>query len=333
MSNLEGGQLHQHNIKGNQKNNTKTYVIGVIGAIFWGISFLGTKVSMSYLEPAGLMAARMVVAVFFMGLMILFGLAKVRYTKKYLWTMIFLALLQPCFYGLMEAMGVRLTTASESAILLAFLPLVTTLMAAIVLKEKITRIQWGFIALSFLGVVVTVVFAEDFSVGGKLLGYGFLLLAVLSGSLYSIFARQVSETYTPFEVTFVMSVVGLVFFNVVNAFQGNGLESYQIIFAHPKLIAIVVFLGLVCSVISFLAFNYLIARIPAYKAAVLTISVLTVTGVVAGIVILGEPATWYKIVGMIIIVAGVIGTGLGGANTPDAAGRKEIGDPSGMKGA
>lgn len=314
-------------------HNTKTYIIGIIGAIFWGISFLGTKVSMSYLEPAGLMAARMVVAVFFMGLMIIFGLAKVRYTKKYLWTMILLALLQPCFYGLLEAMGVRLTTASESAILLAFLPLVTTLLAAIFLKEKITKFQWGFIALSFLGVVVTVVFADDFSMGGKLLGYGFLLLAVLSGALYSIFARQVSETYTPFEVTFVMSVEGLLFFNIVNIFQGNGLKSYQIIFAHPKLIAIVIFLGLVCSVISFLAFNYLISKIPAYKAAVLTISVLTVTGVVAGIVILGEPATWYKILGMIIIVAGVIGTGLGGAGHSGDPEHNEILDASGMKGA
>jgi len=328
MSNPTGGSLRH-----DTKHNTKTYIIGIIGAIFWGISFLGTKVSMSYLEPAGLMAARMVVAVFFMGLMILFGLAKVHYTKKYMWTMILLALLQPCFYGLLEAMGVRLTTASESAILLAFLPLVTTMLAAIFLKEKITRRQWGFIAMSFVGVVITVVFAEDFSMGGKLLGYGFLLLAVLSGAIYSIFARQVSETYTPFEVTFVMSVEGLIFFNLVNIFQGNGLESYLIIFSHPKLIAIIVFLGLVCSVISFLAFNYLIARIPAYKAAVLTISVLTVTGVVAGIVILGEPATWYKIVGMIVIVTGVIGTGLGGSNTPDAAGRHEIGDASGMKGA
>jgi drug/metabolite transporter (DMT)-like permease len=324
MSKPVGG-LHHH--------NTKTYIIGIIGAIFWGISFLGTKVSMSYLEPAGLMAARMVVAVFVMGLMIIFGLAKVHYTKKYMWTMILLALLQPCFYGLLEAMGVRLTTASESAILLAFLPLVTTLLAAIFLKEKITKIQWGFIALSFLGVVVTVVFADDFSMGGKLLGYGFLLLAVLSGALYSIFARQVSETYTPFEVTFVMSVEGLVFFNIVNIFQGNGLESYQIIFAHPKLIAIVIFLGLVCSVISFLAFNYLISKIPAYKAAVLTISVLTVTGVVAGIVILGEPATWYKILGMVIIVAGVIGTGLGGANHSDDVSDTGIPDASGMKGA
>lgn len=297
---------------------TKTYIIGIIGAIFWGISFLGTKVAMSYLEPAGLMAARMVVAVFFMSLMILFGLAKVHYTTKYLRTIILLALLQPCFYGLLEAMGVRLTTASESAILLAFLPLVTTMLAAIFLKEKITKRQWGFIALSFLGVVITVVFAEDFSIGGKLLGYGFLLLAVLSGALYSIFARKVSETYTPFEVTFVMSVVGLIFFHVVNAFQGNAFESYKIIFAHPKLIAIVVFLGLFCSVLSFLAFNHLISKIPAYKAAVLTISVLTVTGVVAGIVVLGEPATWYKIVGMITIVAGVIGTGLGGTNHPEA---------------
>jgi len=301
----------------NPKHHKKAYMIGIIGAIFWGLSFLGTKVSMSYLEPAGLMAARMVVAVFFMSLMIFFGMAKVRYTRKYLWTMILLALLQPCFYGLLEAMGVRLTTASESAILLAFLPLVTTMFAALILKEKINKYQWGFIVLSFAGVVVTVVFDQDFSVGGKLLGYGFLLAAVVSGSLYSIFARRVSETYSPFEVTFVMSVVGLVFFNVVNLAQGNGLRSYEIIFQHPKLIGIVVFLGLVCSVCSFLAFNYLIARVPAYKAAVLTISVLTVTGVLAGIALLGEPATWYKMVGMVVIVAGVIGTGLSGSNHPD----------------
>ena len=310
MSNLTGGKHH---------HKTKTYIIGIVGAIFWGLSFLGTKVSMSYLEPAGLMAARMVVAVFFMGLMIIFGLAKVKYTSKYFWTMILLALLQPCFYGLLEATGVKLTTASESAILLAFLPLVTTMLAAIFLKEKITKCQWGFIVLSFVGVIVTVVFAEDFSMGGKLLGYGLLMAAVVSGSVYSIFARQVSETYSPFEVTFVMSIVGLVFFNVVNMVQGNGLESYKIILHHPKLIGIVIFLGLVCSVLSFLAFNYLIARIPAYKATVLTLSVVTVNGVLAGIVLLDEPATWYKIVGMIVIVTGVIGTGLGSRTPPEKA--------------
>jgi drug/metabolite transporter (DMT)-like permease len=289
-----------------------TYLIGTVGAVFWGLSFLGTKVALGSLEPAGLMAARMVVAVAFMGLLVLFGAAKVRYTSRYLKSMVALALLQPCLYGLFEAMGVRLTTASESAILLAFLPMVTTLLAGIFLRETITRLQGMFIALSFLGVVVTVVFAEDFSVGGKLLGYGFLLLAVLAGSVFSLLSRTVSTVYSPFEITFVMSLVGLVFFNTVNALQGNGLQTYRIILDSPKLVLIILFLGLVCSVLSFLAFNYMISKVPAYKASVLTISVLTVTGVLAGIVLLGEPATWYKILGMAVIVAGVIGTGLGG---------------------
>ncbi len=83
MSNTNGSAPKDNTERVAKSNtNTKTYAIGIFGAIFWGISFLGTKVSMSYLEPAGLMAARMVVAVFFMGLMILFGLAKVRKTRK-----------------------------------------------------------------------------------------------------------------------------------------------------------------------------------------------------------------------------------------------------------
>lgn len=290
----------------------KVYLIGTVGAVFWGLSFLGTKVAMGSLEPAGLMAARMVVAVAFMGVLVAVGAAKVRYTSRFIRSMIALALLQPCLYGLFEAMGVRLTTASESAILLAFLPMVTALLGALFLKESITRLQGMFIALSFCGVVVTVVFAEDFSVGGRLLGYGFLLLAVLAGSVFSLLSRKVSAAYSPFEITLVMSMVGLVFFNVINALQGNGLETYRIILASPKLVAIILFLGLVCSVLSFLAFNYMISKVPAYKASVLTISVLTVTGVLAGILILGEPATWYKFVGMGVIVAGVIGTGLTG---------------------
>ncbi|MGL4483367.1 MAG: DMT family transporter [Anaerovoracaceae bacterium] len=298
----------------NHKKNVvplKVYIIGIIGAIAWGTSFIFSKISLSYLSPAGLMSGRMIVAVVFMSLLIIFGLIKVKYKRKYFPSLIVLGILQPCLYGLFEAMGIDMTTASESAILIALLPVVTALFNGIFLKEAMTKRQVGFIVLSFVGVVVTTVFSEEFSLGGKVLGYGFLILAVMAGASYTLLTRKVSKEYSPFEVTFIMSIVGLIFFNIFNFADGSGTNTYITIINNPSLVFILLFLGIVCSVGGFFAFNYMIAHMPAHIATTITISILTVTGVIAGIVFLGEPVTWYKLLGMLVIVASVIGVNLG----------------------
>jgi len=262
------------------------YIVGIIGAICWGVSFLGTKDALDFLEPIQVMAARMTIAILTFGVFILTGGAKLNFKGKPIKSLIVLSLAQPCLYGTFEIFGIDLTTASESAI------------------------------ISFFGVIVTVM--GDLSASGKILGYGLLLLAVLSAAVYTMVSKQISENFGPMEITFVMTVVGFLFFNTLNFVMGYGFEAYVLTVQTPRLLYALLFLGIVCSVFAFIAYNHLIGKVPAYKASTLSLSILTVTGVIVGIAFRGEPLTIYKIAGLVMILAGVVG-----ASRPDKEKERE----------
>lgn len=281
------------------------YVMGILGSIAWGISFIGSKTALDYLEPMQVMAVRMTVALLAFLLIIGLKLVKVDFRGKKLRSLLFLSLAQPCLYATFEIYGIDLTTASESAILLSIVPIVVTLVYAVGFREKIRLSLAAFILLSFSGVIVTVL--GDIATSGKVLGYLLLMMAVACASAFTVLSKEISGRFTSIEITFIMTLCGFIFFNGSSLLMGHGLEAYRIALREPELLGALVFLGVVCSVFAFIAYNQLIGKVPAYKASTVSLSILTVTGVVAGILLRGEPITLYKIAGLVMILTGVVG--------------------------
>lgn len=281
------------------------YIVGIIGAICWGVSFLSTKSALDFLEPIQVMAARMTIAIITFGIFTLTGIVKMNFKGKSIKGLLVLSFAQPCLYGTFEIFGIDFTTASESAIILSMVPITVTVLSAIIFKEKIRILTAGFVVLSFVGVIVTVM--GDFSASGKIIGYIFLLLAVLCAAVYTMVSKQISENFGPMEITFVMTAVGFLFFNTLNFIMGYGIEAYVLTVQNPELLYPILFLGIVCSVFAFIAYNHLIGKVPAYKASTLSLSLLTVTGVIVGVLFRDEAFTLYKAAGLVMILAGVIG--------------------------
>lgn len=287
------------------KNIKLAYMIGTAGAISWGVSFLGTKTALDYLDPIQVMAVRMTLAIITFGIFVLFGFVKLDLKNKPIKTLLLISLAQPCLYGVFEILGIDITTASESAIILSMVPITVTVLSAIFFREKIKFFKVGLVFLSFFGVIVTVM--GDAAMSGKILGYIFLLLAVTTAAVYTMLTKQISGTIGPIEITLVMTIVGFLFFNTLNFVMGYGFEAYVLAFQIRELTYVFLFLGVICSVFAFIAYNHLIATVPAYKASTLTLSLVTVTGAIVGIVFRGDPLTSYKIIGLILILVGVIG--------------------------
>lgn len=287
------------------KNIRLAYIFGIAGAISWGVSFLGTKTALDYLDPIQVMAVRMAIALITFGAFIVIGSVKLDFKNKPMKNLLMLSIAQPCLYGVFEILGIDITTASESAIILSMVPITVTVLSGVFFREKIKFMTAGFVFLSFFGVIVTVM--GDAEISGKILGYLFLLLAVITAAIYTMLSKQLSGSFGPIEITFVMTIVGFVFFNALNFIMGYGVEAYVLFVQIPELTGTILFLGIICSVFAFIAYNHLIATVPAYKASTLTLSVLTVTGVIAGIAFRGDPLTSYKVIGLITILAGVIG--------------------------
>lgn len=291
----------------NRKNNKViVYALVLIISTFWGFSFLATSLLVEYLQPVQLLAARWLVAgLIYLG-MILFGKIKLDLSRKNRIFLVVCALCEPCSYMLFENTGVKYTSASVASIMIAIIPCVVLLLNAIIYHRRTSTLGTISILLAFAGVAVCTMFSPAFSISGDLKGYFFMIGAVISGAFFAIFSAKASEDYSSLEITASMAIIGAIFFNILNIGCGYGMSTFTTILGDWKLIAGILFLGVCCSAICFLAFNKTISMMDPALANNMNASMTTVVGALAGIFIGGDPGGLYTVIGLAMTLAGVI---------------------------
>lgn len=155
------------------------------------------------------------------------------------------------------------------------------------------------------GVVICVAFSPGFSLGGKGLGYLYLLGAVTSGAFYTYSSSKAAADFDAIEVTFTMAVMGAVFFNGVNLILGNGFQGFALCFTDMKVLGGVLFLGICCSCFSYLIFNFVLSKMPTAIGTNLVANSVTAVGVLSGCIFAGDPFGWYTVVGVALTITGV----------------------------
>ena len=161
------------------------------------------------------------------------------------------------------------------------------------------------IIITLIGVIITVT-AVGISSSLSILGYGFLLLAVFSYSLYSVFVEKASE-YTGMEITVAMLSIGALVFVVIaickSCINGN-INNLMLPFKESAFVAAVLYQGIGCSIGAFFLSNIAIANIGVNKTASF-IGISTVVSIVAGVLILQENFNMYQVFGGAAIITGV----------------------------
>ena len=282
-----------------------TWLLMLILCMLWGLSFLGTKALLDVLAPMEILAVRWMLAFVMFALLVAFRVIKVDYRDKPVRKLLVAAALQPCLYSILETWGVKLTTASETSIFIALVPLVVVLMNRLFFKRNVNRKVLFAIVLSFAGVLVCVLFSPGFSAGSKLLGYLILIGAVTAGSGYTVYSVRIGAKFTPMEITFVLTIAGSVFFNVLSLAEGNGLRAYAVFFSDFRAMGALLYLGIGCSCVAYMIFNLVLSRLRTEIVATVQTNLITVIGVVAGILLGGEPWGWYTAVGLVMTVTGI----------------------------
>ena len=220
--------------------------------------------------------------------------------------MIIVALFSPCTYFIAETIGISQTTASESGVFLACIPVFSLVASTLILKKKPTQMQIIGILVTLVGVIITVV-AVGTSSSLSLMGYTFLIAAVVSYALYCVFVDKASD-FTGAEITYIMLATGAVLFVIfalVEAIINDAItELITLPFTESTFLTAILYQGIGCSVIAFFLSNVAIAKIGVNRTSSF-IGVATVVSIVAGAVILGEAFTTYQIAGAIVIIAGV----------------------------
>lgn len=310
------------------------YLVAVISAAIFGLSFLFTKGALEYLSNYQLLAARFIIAALVMWLLRRLRLIKINLRGRSLWGIILLALFEPIIYFICETQGIRLTTSSEAGLMISMIPVVVAILAALILKEIPTLLQAISIVMSVGGVVLIALGGGALSFSGHALGLLALGGAVLAAGCFTVLSRHLSGKFTPVELTYVMCWMAAIFFSAMavgevlfaggaaGAVAGAGAtvgasaaataeasHSWVIIIEglrHPEAWGAVLFLSIFSSIIAYFGVNYVLSKVEANRSAVLS-NMVTIVSVGAGVLFRNEPFYWYHLIGGILIIAGVYG--------------------------
>lgn len=285
----------------------------VVTMTVWGSSFVVTKLVLDEAGPFAVTALR-----FGIGLSVLLPLA---YRRGFRFRLV----LEPTFllfgltgvalvYGL-QTLALVFTSAANTALISAGVPVVAAVLAKVFLKESIPPARLFGIGLSVLGVgLVTGTTPSGANSGTVLLGNALMVGAVVAYGAYAVQGRalRTGERYPAVVATAASFAAGLLFLFPLAAGE-------VILFGAPELGArgwlVVAYLGVVASALPIFLWNYALRYVPA-SAAALYINLVPVVGLGSAL-LFGERVGAAQLVGGTLAVAGVL---LGDAVPPKGRG-------------
>ena len=290
--------------------NRNSLMIGSLCAlgceILYGMSYVFTKQATQSASALSLLGWRCVLAFVVMSILVIIGVIKVDLKGKSIRPLLLVALFSPVIYFIGETVGISNTTASESGVFLACIPVAALIASTLILKKRPSKLQIIGILITLTGVLVTV-FAVGATSSFSIVGYASLLMAVVSYALYCVFVDK-ADSYSGMEITYMMLAAGAIVFSVLalgEAFMnGNAGHLLTLPFKETGFMVAVIYQGIGCSVFAFFLSNVAIAKIGVNRTSSF-IGVATVVSIVAGVLLLHENLSIGQIIGAVVIIIGV----------------------------
>ncbi len=102
------------------------------------------------------------------------------------------------FYMIAFNQGQAEVTAATGSVVIATVPVITAILARLFYGETLQAVQWGAIAIEFVGVSVLALMNSSFSVNS---GLFWLLAAALALSVYNLLQRHLTRSYTALQAS------------------------------------------------------------------------------------------------------------------------------------
>lgn len=251
-------------------------------AAMWGISFVWMKDILDQQDVYSFLTSRFIVAA---AAMIALRPKVIRQFSKELVTKGLLIGMALGSGYIFQTLGLERTTPAITGFITGLYVVVTPLLASLFLKERLTRVMWGYVFLAVLGLGILSV--KGWSVG---LGEIFVLISAVLFAVHIILLGSWSKNFDAYALT-VMQLIGC----AVLAFIPASLNGYV---APPdtQVWGVIIFTALFATAFAFVIQTWSQARISTTKVAV----ILTMEVVFAALFsfLYGmEPFTWRLAVG------------------------------------
>ncbi len=273
----------------------------LLTVVFWGMSFIATKAALGYLTPVEIIALRLLVGTPALYLVILFKKIDIQWRRSDVIILLLASIILAAHF-LIQAVGLEYTSATNTAWLVATIPIFIAVFSRIFLKERMTALKTGGIALAAIGVVLLVSKGEIYSLGWlKSVGDWIILSSAVTWSVYTIITRDLSRRYHPLSATLLILIMPTL---VLNGYAAYTTPVSKLLSLPVSIMLALVFLGVFCLGLAHWFWLEGLSRKGATEVGVyIFIEPLVTT--VAAIPILDERLTLFTVIGAVLIIGGV----------------------------
>jgi drug/metabolite transporter (DMT)-like permease len=268
--------------------------------VVWGVAFSGIKFLLRDIGPYSLTWARLVLAALAYTVALPFMSKRpVQRERGDGVRLILLGVFGAAGYHLAVNWGEQYVSAGLASLLVACMPAMVAVLAAIFLREHLSRRGIAGLVVAFAGVTVLALSGEGALQARSIAGVLVTLLAPISWSAYTILSKPLAARYDGVRLNVIGAWVGVI---VVTPFAAGSLHELSGLGASGWLWLL--YLGSFSTAGSYVIYAWALSRLPATVVASF-VQLVPATSLLAAWVLLDEVPASTAVVGGALVVIGV----------------------------
>jgi drug/metabolite transporter (DMT)-like permease len=265
----------------------------VISSLLWGMAFLFAKLAFAELTVSQVVLYR-----FGLASLVLLPVAWLRRAwpeRRDLPLFVLTGFLTVPVTFLLQFGGLALTGVASASLIIGALPPLLALASAGIYGERLDARGWGAVGASTLGVALIVGLPGS---ERNWLGDGLVFLSIVVAVVWVLLSKRLIERYSALvATTYILTFGTLILLPISLVWDGPSRLNLS-----ASVLGSVLALGLVCTALTFLLWNWALERFPASRAGVF-INIEPVVGAVLGVMLLRETIGPGALFGGLLIVS------------------------------
>jgi len=284
-----------------RKIQIPVYFFALAAMLFWGLSFIWSSILLKYYQPITIIFIRLIISAVFLFTIIRFFWVQEKVERKDYQLIFLSALFNPFLYFLGENYGLKFSTPTISAVIIATIPVFSPLIAYLTFREKLTPINLVGIAVSFAGVIVMLI-TSDLSLAADIRGVLCLFGAVLAALLYSVTLRTLTLKYSALTLIAYQNLIGIFLF--LPLFLVFEFKMATAVPLNGEIITSMLLLAILASSVSFVFFAHSVKLLGISKTNIFS-NLIPVFTAIFSFFLLSEDFGAQKIIGIALVIGGV----------------------------
>jgi len=277
------------------------YVKLLLVALFWGGTFIATRIAAQTFEPfMGASIRYLIACLFLIPLAWHKSPGFFQVSRKQFWNLALLGFSGIFAYNYFFFKGLKLVPASHGALLVALNPMMVILLAAWRYGETLRPLKIAGMLISLMGVVVVISRGNPLELFSSFeWGDAFMLGCPVTWAVYTLAGREALRHSSPLQASAWASMTGCAMLLLFT-------PTEQVPVSVPSTVWIALaYLGLIGTVLAFVWYYEGVAKLGVSRTAIFN-NLVPVFALLLSVVILKESVHWYTWAGALLVISGVV---------------------------